>query len=57
MEPTFQKPDFQAIADYPVQCRARFMELTRPNHRAQMHKIDQCLDDWLLWESIYGGLE
>lgn len=54
MEPvSFQKPDFRAIADYPVQCRARFMDLTRPNHRAQMHKIDQCLDDFNLWRAIY----
>lgn len=56
MEPVFAKPDFQAIADYPVQCRARFMEATRPNHRARAFVIDRILDDYNTWLAVYGDL-
>ena len=46
-------PDFESVANYPVECRERFMALSTPGHQAPKWQIDKCLDDFNLWLSIY----
>ena len=48
-------PDFDSVANYPDECRERFMRLSQPGHQAPKWQIDQCLDDFNLWLSIYSS--
>jgi hypothetical protein len=62
MEPVFFKaPAFDEVANYPLRCREAFLEQTArlsmasPGLRAYfvLPKINQILDDYLLWCEIY----
>lgn len=48
-------PDFESVTSYPDECRERFMRLSQPGHQAPKWQIDQCLDDFNLWLSIYSS--
>ena len=50
----FQAPDFDRVANYPAECRDRFMQLSTPGHQAPKWQIDNVLDNYNLWLSIYG---
>jgi hypothetical protein len=61
-EPVFEAPEFDRVANYPDECRARFLalcgqRLTASPGRLQhfiMPDIDATLDDFLCWYSVYG---
>lgn len=57
-----EAPDFAGVANYPDDCRARFLglcvqRLTASPGRIEhfiMPQIDATLDDFLTWYAIYG---
>lgn len=60
-EPAFKPPVFDEVANYPSECRSRFLALCQRRQIASpgaiAHfvnpEIDECLDSYLLWLSIY----
>lgn len=54
--------EFSQVANYPAECRARFLEQTGKLPTASWHRrqlfilpeVDKILDDYLLWLAAYG---
>ena len=61
-KPVFKAPAFDEVANYPLECRTRFLGLTaarqaaryHADKRAILHDIEQVLDEYLLWLEVYG---
>jgi len=54
--------NFGEVANYPLECRTRFLDLARKCQTASMGvkrhfiypEVDQALDDYLVWLAVFG---